>query len=162
MWQGNEIKENDSGLVVSNKLDAEFARIQNEELRLGGKVDMLEYSDTNTVLDKSEDRLIVSPYTMWSVLTPMSADLDDINDVGKHFSEVFFDGKYWIRTDVPIEFIGVRASLDSMREGEYITKSNITEVDALYESRYLRQDGTTDLLGGYTPKNNTSMVLGLK
>ena len=158
MWQGNEIKQNDSGLVVSNKLDDEFARIQNVEQGFSNKFANLVYTDQITVADKTKDKLIVSPWTMWFILDPLFLRVDDVEKVTSHISEQFFDGKFWLRSDVPIEFFGTVDTIENTDDTFYITAGQVRSLEATYDNKYLMQDGSTPLLSGYVPVDNLDVV----
>jgi len=151
MWQSSEIKQGDSGLVVSNKLDAEFQRIQTEEQRVDAVLVTLDYTDTVTVMDQSEDHKIVSPYTLWYVLKPLLTRFVGIEEVTDHLHEELFDGTVWIRTDVMLEYTGPYELYDDLRDGVLVTKSHLDQLKARIDGHYMALDGSTALPDGYVP-----------
>ena len=151
MWNNGEIQQGDSGLVVSNALDAEFARIQQAEAAIALQFGDLQYTDQTTVLDKTQDKLIVSPWTLWSVLDPMVLETTKIKTVTDHLTEEFFDGEFWIRTDVMFEYSGGYVPISSLKDGNFLTKVHLDEFELLFDNKYLPIDGSAGLPTGYVP-----------
>jgi len=158
MWNSKEIKQGDSGLVVSNKLDAEFQRIHTEEDRVDALLNKLEYTDKTTINDKSEDRKIVSPYTMWYILDPMISTVQNIKLSTDHFSETEFDSVFWIRTDVLIEYSGAYVNLDKLSDGSFVTLAHLGEFETNIKDETLAADGSTLLPGKYEPVEPQSIA----
>lgn len=158
MWQNNEIKEGDSGRVVSNKLDAEFARIQTVETEYYNKFINLRYTDTTTVMDKEKDNLIVSPHTMWYALNPLIYDMRDIKKITDHMTETIFDGVFWIRTDVPIEYVGTPYTFENMRDGQYVRKADLSGYAMSLKNSFISTDGTNAMDQSYTPISEKSVA----
>ena len=152
MWKSNEILQGDSGLVVSNKLDAEFQRIQTVEEATAVKFDGLAYTDQTTVMDKTKDKLIVSPWTLWGILDPIIDDIDKIEKVTDHFEEILFDGSFWIRSDVLLEYGGGGFTpYDTLGDGFYLTKAHGIEILDKIDAKYLSADGSESMPTDYEP-----------
>ena len=157
MWQAGEIVQGDSGLVVSNKLDAEFARIQQEETRFNASFAALEYTDTSSIVNKSEDSKIVSPYTLWYVLDPELARISDLEEFGQYLSRMSFDGEFWIRTGVLFEYTGTYKPYDELSSGYFITKEHLEAQKANILEPAIKTDGSNDMDVGYIPANEQSV-----
>ena len=153
MWSNNEIQQGDSGSAVSNALDAEFARIQQAENVVALKFADLKYTDQTTVMDKTQDKLIVSPWTLWSILDVMKDEVTDVKKVTDHLTEEFFDGEFWIRTDVMFEYSGAYVPIDDLRPANFITKVHLDEYGTILDGKYLLADGTASMPTGYVPVN---------
>ena len=158
MWGPNEIVQGDSGLVVSNKLDAEFARIQNNEAIVDARLDGLVYTTPITILDKTEDSEIVSPYTMWGVLDPQIARITAIETWGQYLSQTSFDGTFWIRSSVMFEYTGTYVQYDDLDIGNLITKEHLEQRAPEFLESAIWRDGTYDMDAGYVPVNEQSVA----
>jgi len=158
MWKSNEIVQGDSGLVVSNKLDAEFQRIQTEEARVDALFQTLDYADQTDMLDKAEEKKIVSPKGMWFVLDPLVNRFNTVEEVTSHLSQETFNGVSWIKTDVLIEYTGSYVPLSRLSDGNFITKSHIMSLEAGILGEALLKDGSTPLPVGYVPPLPESVV----
>jgi len=158
MWNSNEIKQGDSGLVVSNKLDAEFQRSHAEESRVANRLLDLEYTDKITVLDKIEDKKIVSPYTMWFAMEPVISDVDLIKDVTQHLSERVFTGGFWIQTDALVEYTGPYVPVDRLNPGTLVSRAHIDELESELLLKAVLVDGSVDMSNGYVPSRKLSVA----
>jgi len=158
MWQNGEINQGDSGSVVAGKLDAEFARIQLKDDAQDTALGELKYADIITVGDPSQAKLIVSPYTMWHVLTPYVDDQTEVKKVVDHLSEELFDGRIWIRSDVMFEYRGTYISLQDLDDGYMITKAHITELEGILDDKYILADGSVTMPTGYAPTDPLSIA----
>ena len=152
MWKANEILQGDSGLVVSNKLDGEFQRIQTTEEATVARFDDLVYTDQTTVMDKTKNKLIVSPWTLWGVLDPIINDINNIEKVTDHFEEMLFDGTFWIRSDVLLEYSGGGFTpYDTLGNGFYLTKAHGVQMLEKMDEKYLPADGSKSMPTDYEP-----------
>jgi len=158
MWKSNEIVQGDSGLVVSNKLDAEFQRIQTEETRVDALFGTLDYASEVDVVNKAEEKKIVNPKVMWSVLDPLVNRFNIVEEVTSHLSQETFNGVSWIKTDVLIEYTGSYVPLSTLSDGHFITKAHIISLEAGILNEALLRDGSTPLPVGYVPPLPESVV----
>ena len=159
MWAAGEIKQGDSGLVVSNKLDSEFARIQQDEIAVWGEFANLVHADLITINDRAADRLIVNPWAMWSILDPMQVGMSSIEKVTDHLSEQFFDGIFWLRSDVMVEYVGSYITYSDLKPGNFLTKQHMLSYKSdVLDGEYLAVDGTIHLAAGYVPSSNQSIA----
>lgn len=154
MWLVGEIKQGDSGQTVSNKLDAEFTRIQDYEQTVSETLAGLMYADEVTIFDRTKTELIVSPYTFWVGLDPTIVKVDQSKTITDHFSNQLFDGIPWMRMDVNMEYGGTYIPLADLGNGFYLTKAHYSEFYENLESEFLKQDGTTTLAVNYLPTDD--------
>ena len=158
MWSANEIVQGDSGLVVSNKLDAEFQRIQTKNQEVDTRLADLVYTNLTTMWDAGADKLIVSPYTFWNIINPLKARVVDIEKTNKHFREEMFDGTFWLRTDVMMEYSGPYIPYRFLADGYFITRSHLDEQLFLIEDMYMPIDGSESLPNNYVPTQDYSIA----
>lgn len=158
MWLVGEIVQGDSGQTVSNKLDAEFTRIQTQEVSVEEKLDTLEYADDVTIFDRTKTELLVSPYLFWLGLDATIVKVDQSKTITDHFSNQLFDGIPWMRVDVNMEYNGSFIPLADLGNGFYLTKAHYTEFYQNLEETFLKQDGSTMLTTGYYPEEGLSVA----
>lgn len=158
MWLAGEIKQGDSGQTVSNKLDAEFIRLQANEVDVADKLAGLEYADEITVFDRTKTSLIVSPYTFWVALDPTTVKVEQSKTITDHFSNQLFDGISWMRSDVSLEYSGTFIPLEDLGEGFFLTKAHYREFYEDLEAEFVKQDGTTTMAVGYEPTLELDVV----
>lgn len=158
MWGAGSIVQGDSGLVVSQKLDAEFARIQNNEAIIDGRLNQLVYTDDVSILDKTEAYKIVSPYTMWSALDPAFLRLDDVEDITGYFTETIFDGKFWLRTSGLVEYTGAYVPYDNLADGYFLTKAHVKYYADVALQKSILKDGSTEMDNGYIPLSEQAVA----
>ena len=159
MWQPKEISQGESGASVSGKLDGEFQRIQTVEEATAAKFDDLLYTDQTTVMDRTMNKLIVSPWTLWSVLDSVIGDINKIERVTDHFTETLFDGSTWIRSDVYLEYSGGGFKpFANLGDGFYLTKAHGAEILTMMDAKYLSADGSESMPNTYEPKNDQDIA----
>ncbi len=158
MWSTGEIVQGDSGSTVAAKLDAEFLRIQADEQEMWNKFGTLTYTDQTTVFDKEQDNLIVSPWTLWAALDPIVLAQDGIKEVTKYLSEQVFDGTFWIRSSVMIEYSGSYVPIDDLFDGSLVTKSHIVSMKGDILDLSILRDGSAQFAVEYTPVNDNDAV----
>lgn len=151
MWSSGEIKQGDSGIVVSNKLDSEFQRIQDKEASTDNTLATLAYTDLTTINDTSEAELIVSPWTFWSILAPLTGRVDTVEKVSGHLTEQYFDGTFWIRSDVYVEYSGAYTSYKDLGPGYFMTRAHLDEYEQTLQGEFIATNGSNAMQSGYTP-----------
>jgi len=151
MWRQGEIQQGDSGKTVSDKLDAEFMRLQSLDNEYDNKIKELKYTTLTTVKDRTIDKEIVSPYTLWSLLDPINTDIDNIKKVTDSSTSMLFDGRFWIRTTAMYEYTGAHIDLVDLAPGYMITKAHLVAYISDEIKNYIRLDGTVQMWAGYVP-----------
>ena len=151
MWQPGEIVQGDSGQVVSNKLDSEFARIQTWQGNVDTTLSTFTYTDDTTIFNKSINNQIVSPYTYWLALNPELVKVEASKLITDHIENKLFDSIFWLRSDVMFEYSGAYRPLASIGDGYMVTKAHLAEFNTGLEDLFIMQDGSKQMATGYEP-----------
>jgi len=151
MWQPGEIVQGDSGQAVSNKLDAEFTRIQTREGNVDTQLAGYVYTDETTIFNKSLNAHIVTPYTFWYALDPELVKVEASKLITDNLEKKLFDGTFWLRSGVMFEYSGSYKPLATLNDGYLMTKAHLAEFSEGLQDLFIMQDGSKQMSTGYVP-----------